>query len=68
MKRTIAFLSLSLVLAVTAFAHPSHQPTKSGSGACAACCSDACAKSCCSDGCAKTCCPEGCGDDCCQGK
>ncbi len=53
MKRTIVFLSLALVLTVTAFAQ-----TSQFKAACSACCGGSCGQSCCHDGCAK----------CCQGK
>jgi 4-hydroxy-3-methylbut-2-enyl diphosphate reductase IspH len=56
MKRTIAFLSLGLVLAVTAIAQTSQ--LKAVNAACGACCGDNCSQSCC---------PDGCGD-CCNGK
>jgi hypothetical protein len=50
MKRTIAMLSLVLVLAVTAFAQTSQLKSA---------CPD-----CCKDGSCTTCCPNGCGDCC----
>jgi hypothetical protein len=56
MKRTIAFLSLGLVLAVTAIAQTSQ--LKVVKAACGACCGGNCSQSCC---------PDGCGD-CCKGK
>lgn len=56
MKRTIALLSLGLVLAVTAVAQTSQ--LKAVKAACGACCGSICSQ---------TCCPDGCGD-CCDGK
>jgi len=56
MKRTITFLSLALVLAVTAYAQTSQGKTAKAS--CGACCGGNCTHSGCSDGCG----------DCCKGK
>ena len=57
MQRTFALLSMSLVLAVAAFAQTS-QP-KAQAGCCTTCCQDKCGQSCCENGCTP---------DCCQGK
>jgi hypothetical protein len=56
MKRTIVFLSLALVLTVTAFAQTSQ--FNSVKAACGACCGGACTPDSCLHGCG----------DCCQGK
>jgi uncharacterized membrane protein len=53
MKRTIAFLSLGLVLAVTAIAQASQ--LKAVKAACGACCGGNCSQSCCPDGCGNCC-------------
>jgi len=54
MKRTLALLSLTIVLAATAFA----QTTQPKTGCCSSCCQGMSGKSCCQGG----------GSDCCKGK
>lgn len=56
MKRTIAFLSLAVVLAVSAVAQASQ--FKSNKAACGACCAGDCCQSCSQSSCG----------DCCKGK
>lgn len=64
MKRTLALLSLSLVLAATAFAQPA-QP-KAGADCCATCCQGKCDQACCDGACTPDCCDSGCTAACCQ--
>jgi hypothetical protein len=54
MKRTLASLSIVLVLAVTAFAQTSRLSAKALY--CNACCHSHCGQSCCTDGCTDSCC------------
>ncbi len=56
MKRTIAALSIALVLAVTAIAQ---SPRSAKNADCGSCCGSTCGQ---------TCCQGGCNGSCCQGK
>lgn len=53
MKRIIAFASLALVLAVTAFAHT---PLSAKGAYCSDCCKGQCGQTCCQNGCNESCC------------
>jgi hypothetical protein len=64
MKRVLALLSLSLVLATTAFAQGS--PAKSSTDCCTTCCEGKCDQPCCDGVCTPDCCDSGCTEACCQ--
>jgi hypothetical protein len=54
MKRTFALLSVSLILALAAFAQT--RMHKASNGCCTTCCQDKCGDSCCQGGCTSACC------------
>jgi hypothetical protein len=54
MKRTIAFLSFAVLLAITALAQTS--PLAAKGAYCSACCKGKCGVSCCKSGCTDSCC------------